>query len=150
MANELSNLQPPAGSTRAPTRVGRGEGSGKGKTCGRGTKGAGSRSGSSVRPGFEGGQMPLQRRLPKRGFYNRFAKDYTTINIGQLEGRFESGTVVDAALLKESGLISQLGKDGLKILGQGELSTPLTVVAAKFSRSASEKIAAVGGTAQVG
>ncbi len=149
MANELSNLRPPANSTRARTRVGRGEGSGKGKTCGRGTKGAGARSGSGVRPGFEGGQMPLQRRLPKRGFHNRFAKDYTTLNVGRLEGRFEAGTTVDAALLKERGVISRIGRDGLKILGQGELSTSLTVVAAKFSRSAAEKIAAAGGTAQV-
>lgn len=148
MANELSNLKPAAGSSRARKRVGRGEGSGKGRTCGRGQKGQGSRSGSGVKPGFEGGQMPLQRRLPKRGFYNKFAKDYTTINLGALS-RFEAGTVVDAAMLKEQGVISKIGKDGLKVLGGGELGVALTVKAARFTASAAEKIAAAGGTAEV-
>ncbi len=149
MANELSNLKPPAGSTRNRKRLGRGEGSGLGKTSGRGQKGAGARSGSGVKPGFEGGQMPLQRRLPKRGFFNPFSKDYTTINLSRLSGRFEAGAVVDAQTLKEQGIISRIGKDGLKILGQGELNVAITVKAAKFSKSASEKIAAAGGTAEV-
>jgi len=149
MANELSNLKPPAGSTRNRKRVGRGEGSGKGRTCGRGMKGAGSRSGFTVNPGFEGGQMPLQRRLPKRGFYNKFGKDYTTINLRRLEGRFEAGADVTAAILKEMGIISKIGKNGLKILGEGELSVALNVKAAKFTQTAADKIAAAGGTAAV-
>ena len=148
MANELSNLKPAAGSVRPRKRVGRGEGSGKGRTCGRGQKGQGSRSGSGVNPGFEGGQMPLQRRLPKRGFHNKFAKDYTTINLGALE-RFGAGEVVDAALLKQRGVISRIGKDGLKVLGGGELGVALTVRAAKFTASAAEKIAAAGGAAEL-
>ncbi len=148
MANELSNLKPAAGSVRPRKRVGRGEGSGKGRTCGRGQKGQGSRSGSGVNPGFEGGQMPLQRRLPKRGFHNKFAKDYTTINLGALD-RIEAGAVVDAAMLKQRGMISRIGKDGLKVLGGGELGVALTVRAAKFTASAAEKIAAAGGTAEV-
>jgi len=149
MANELSNLKPPKGSTTKRMRVGRGEGSGKGKTAGRGTKGQKSRSGGGVRPGFEGGQMPLQRRLPKRGFHNVFAKKYTTLNVSDLEGRFEKGAVVDATVLKENGVISKIAKDGIKVLGNGELKTALTVRAAKFSRSASEKIEAAGGTAEI-
>ena len=149
MANELSNLKPSEGSTQRRKRVGRGEGSGKGKTSGRGTKGAGARSGSGVRPGFEGGQMPLQRRLPKRGFHNRFAKDFTTINVSTLEGRFEAGTVIDAGMLKEAGVISRIGKDGLKILGNGELKLALTVKAAKFTKSAVEKIEKAGGSIEV-
>jgi len=148
MANELSNLKPSPGSTRNPKRVGRGEGSGLGKTCGRGQKGAGARSGSGVKPGFEGGQMPLQRRLPKRGFTNIFAKDYTTINLSQLEGRFEAGAEVTAAVLKEKGVIARIGKDGLKVLGGGDLGVALTIKAARFTRSAAEKIAAAGGTAE--
>jgi len=148
MANELSSLKPPAGSTKKRTRVGRGEGAGKGKTAGRGTKGQKSRSGGGVRPGFEGGQMPLQRRLPKRGFHNVFAKEFTTLNVSDLEGRFEKGTVVDAQLLKESGVISKIAKDGVKILGDGELKTALTVRAARFTRTAAEKIEAAGGTAE--
>jgi len=148
MANELSSLKPPAGSTKKRTRVGRGEGAGKGKTAGRGTKGQKSRSGGGVRPGFEGGQMPLQRRLPKRGFHNVFAKEFTTLNVSDLEGRFEKGTVVDAQLLKESGVISKIAKDGVKILGDGEIKTALTVRAARFTRTAAEKIEAAGGTAE--
>tara|TARA_B110000037_G_scaffold212382_1_gene265104 strand:- start:180 stop:695 length:516 start_codon:yes stop_codon:yes gene_type:complete len=149
MANELSNLKPSEGSTRKRKRVGRGEGSGKGKTSGRGTKGAGARSGSGVRPGFEGGQMPLQRRLPKRGFHNRFAKDFTTVNVSVLEDRLEAGAVIDAATLKDMGVISRIGKDGLKILGNGELTLSLTVKAAKFTKSAVEKIEKAGGTTEV-
>ena len=149
MANELSNLKPARGSVSTRTRVGRGEGAGKGKTAGRGTKGAGARSGGSTRPGFEGGQMPLQRRLPKRGFHNRFAKSYTTINVSELEGRFAKGDVIDATLLKAQGVISKIEKDGLKVLGNGDIATALTVKAARFTKSAAEKIAAAGGTAEV-
>lgn len=149
MANELSNLKPPAGSQRKPMRVGRGEGSGKGRTAGRGQKGAGSRSGSGVRPGFEGGQMPLQRRLPKRGFVNIFAKDFTTINIDELCERYDAGTVIDVAMLKEQGVIARVGKDGLKVLGRGEIDKALTIRAAKFTRSAVQKIEAAGGSVEV-
>lgn len=149
MANELSNLKPQPGSVRTRMRVGRGEGSGKGKTSGRGQKGQGSRAGEGVRPGFEGGQMPLQRRLPKRGFTNIFAKAFTVINVGDLEGRFGAGEVVTAALLKERGVISKIARDGLKVLGEGELTFGLTVQAARFSKTAEEKIRAAGGTAEV-
>ncbi|MCP4803730.1 MAG: 50S ribosomal protein L15 [Proteobacteria bacterium] len=149
MANELANLKPAAGSTKKRTRVGRGEGSGKGRTAGRGTKGYGSRSGSGVKPGFEGGQMPLQRRLAKRGFHNVFAKDYTVINLETLEGRFEAGAVVDLVSLHEAGIVARKGKDGLKVLGRGDLTAALTIKAAKFTKSASEKIASAGGTAEV-
>jgi large subunit ribosomal protein L15 len=149
MANELANLKPSPGSTKARTRVGRGEGSGKGKTAGRGTKGQHSRSGSGVLPGFEGGQMPLQRRLPKRGFHNPFSKEYTTLNLSDLEGRFEAGEEISAKLLREKGVISGIRKDGIKILGNGELSIALTVKAAKFSKTAAEKIQKAGGKAEV-
>jgi len=145
MANELSNLKPHPGSTRPRTRVGRGEGAGKGKTAGRGTKGAQARSGYSHRPGFEGGQMPLARRLPKRGFHNNFAKDFEVLNIARLAG-FEAGTTVDEALLKSTGAISRVGKDGVKILGRGDLGVALHVRVSKLSRSAAEKIVAAGGT----
>jgi len=145
MANELSNLKPNPGSTRPRTRVGRGEGAGKGKTAGRGTKGAQARSGYTHRPGFEGGQMPLARRLPKRGFTNKFAKDYEALNIGRLAS-FEAGTVVDEALLKSSGAVSRVGKNGVKILGRGDLGVALHVRVSKLSRSAAEKIVAAGGT----
>jgi large subunit ribosomal protein L15 len=148
MANELSNLKPAPGSTKSRTRVGRGEGSGKGRTAGRGQKGYGSRSGSGVRAGFEGGQMPLQRRIPKRGFHNPFSKDYTVINVETLETRYEAGAVIDLADLAESGAVSRQGKDGLKVLGRGELTKALTVKAAKFSKSALEKITAAGGSAE--
>ncbi|MED5370379.1 MAG: 50S ribosomal protein L15 [Myxococcota bacterium] len=149
MANELANLKPAPGSTKTRKRVGRGEGSGKGRTAGRGQKGYGSRSGSGIQVGFEGGQMPLQRRLPKRGFHNNFAKDYTVLNVSELEARFEDGAEIDLALLKEQGVVARVGKDGLKILGRGELSKKLTVKAAKFSKTAADKIAAAGGTAEV-
>lgn len=149
MANELANLKPSPGSTKSRKRVGRGEGSGKGKTAGRGTKGQHSRSGSGVLPGFEGGQMPLQRRLPKRGFHNPFSKDYTTLNVSALEGRFEAGTEITAKLLRESGVISGIGRDGIKILGNGELSVALNVKAARFTKTAVEKIEKAGGKAEV-
>jgi len=145
MANELSNLHPHPGSTKARTRVGRGEGSGKGKTAGRGTKGAQARSGYTHRPGFEGGQMPLARRLPKRGFHNIFAKDYEVLNIAQISG-LEAGSVVNAESLKASGAVSRIGKDGVKILGRGDLGVALHVRVSKLSRSAAEKIVAAGGT----
>jgi large subunit ribosomal protein L15 len=149
MANELANLKPSPGSTKARTRVGRGEGSGKGKTAGRGTKGQHSRSGSGVMVGFEGGQMPLQRRLPKRGFHNPFSKKYTTLNVADLEGRFEAGTEVTAQLLRESGVISGIARDGIKVLGNGDLTVALTVKAARFTKTAAEKIEKAGGKAEV-
>ena len=145
MANELSNLKPAAGERKARTRVGRGEGSGKGKTAGRGTKGAQSRSGYTYRPGFEGGQMPLHRRLPKKGFHNLFAKDFETLNVDRLAG-LEAGSVVTAESLKAAGTISRVGKDGVKILGRGDLGVALHVRVARLSRSAAEKITAAGGT----
>jgi len=145
MANELSSLKPQPGERHSKMRVGRGEGSGKGKTAGRGTKGAQARSGYKSRPGFEGGQMPLHRRLPKFGFKNLFAKEYETLNVEQL-GKLPAGTVVTAELLEEHGIISRIGKDGVKILGRGELGVALHVRVAKLTRSAAEKIVAAGGT----
>lgn len=147
MANELSNLKPGAGSTKTRMRVGRGEGSGKGKTAGRGTKGQQSRSGYSRKPGFEGGQMPLQRRLPKRGFHNLFANDYETVNVSRLAG-LEAGTMVTEESLKAAGIIARIGKNGVKILGNGDLGVALHVRVAKLTRTASEKIVAAGGTVE--
>ena len=149
MADELSRLQPVPGSQTVRKRIGRGQGSGWGKTSGRGQKGQRSRAGAHIRPGFEGGQMPLVRRLPKRGFTNVFATDFTVVNIGDLEGRFEAGSVVDVFALKREGVVSRIGRDGLKVLGRGELKTALTVKAARFSASAKERIEAAGGTAEV-
>lgn len=143
----LDELQPAAGSKFVAKRKGRGPGTGNGKTAGKGHKGQNARSGGGVRPGFEGGQMPIYRRLPKRGFTNIFAKEYVTINVEVLE-RFEKGTEVTAELLKEAGVISKI-KDGVKILGRGEITKPLTVKAAKFTESAASKIAAAGGKAEV-
>ena len=143
----LDELQPAEGSKFAPKRVGRGIGSGNGKTSGKGHKGQNARSGGGVRPGFEGGQMPLYRRLPKRGFKNIFAKQYVSINVEDLE-RFENGTEVTPELLKETGVISKV-LDGVKVLGRGELSKKLTVKAVKFSESAKEKIEKAGGKAEV-
>ena len=143
----LDELKPAEGSTFERQRVGRGIGSGTGKTSGKGHKGQNARSGGGVRPGFEGGQMPLYRRLPKRGFTNIFAKEYVAVNVSELE-RFEDGTEVTAELLKESGVISKV-KDGVKILGRGEITKKLTVKVAKFSKSAQEKIEKVGGKAEV-
>ena len=128
-------------------RVGRGEGSGKGTTAGRGTKGQQSRSGYSRRWGFEGGQMPLHRRLPKRGFTNVFAKDFETANVGRLS-KLEAGSVVNAELLKSTGIISRVGKDGVKILGGGDLTVALHVRVAKLTKSAEAKILAAGGTVE--
>jgi len=143
----LDELQPAEGSKFTSKRVGRGIGSGNGKTSGKGHKGQNARSGGGVRPGFEGGQMPLYRRLPKRGFNNIFAKQYVAVNVSELE-RFEDGTVVTAELLKESGVVSKV-LDGVKILGRGELTKKLEVKAVKFSASAAEKIEKAGGKAEV-
>jgi len=144
---KLHELHPAEGSTSAQKRLGRGSGSGLGKTSGKGHKGAKARSGGGKRPGFEGGQMPLVRQLPKRGFTNIFAKEYATVNVEALEV-FDEGTEVTAALLCEKRIIRQ-ELDGLKVLGNGELTKKLTVKAAKFTASAKEKIEAVGGTAEV-
>ena len=144
---KLHELGPAAGSTTAPNRLGRGVGSGLGKTSGKGHKGAKARSGGGKRPGFEGGQMPLYRRVPKKGFTNIFRTEYATVNVGQLEV-FDNGTVVTAAMLKEAKIIRKT-LDGVKILGNGELTKKLTVEAAKFTASAKEKIEALGGKAEV-
>ena len=146
---KINELSPTPGSRTKAWRKGRGPGSGNGKTAGRGHKGQKARSGVSFKPGFEGGQMPIYRRLPKRGFNNkRFARQYIEVHVGDLNG-FEDGTVVDAALMKTSGLIS-LPKvnDGIKVLGQGELTKKLTVVAHSFTASAREKIEKAGGTVE--
>ncbi len=143
----LSELGPAKGSKKRPKRVGRGPGSGHGKTACKGHKGQKSRSGFKLNPGFEGGQMPLHRRLPKRGFKNIFRKEYQVVNIGRLSA-FEGGTTVDPRLLRETGMIASW--TGLvKILGMGELKTPLTVVADAFTKKARELIEAAGGTAQL-
>ena len=144
---KLHELQPAAGSTSAPKRLGRGVGSGLGKTSGKGHKGAKARSGGGKRPGFEGGQMPLYRRVPKRGFHNIYRTEYATVNVGRLE-IFENGTVVTVETLKEAGLVKKI-LDGVKILGNGELTKKLTVEATKFSDTAKEKIEALGGKAEV-
>ena len=144
---KLHELQPAAGSTAAPKRLGRGVGSGLGKTSGKGHKGAKARSGGGKRPGFEGGQMPLYRRVPKRGFTNVFGTEYAEVNVERLDV-FENGATVDAAALLEKKIIRK-ELDGVKILGGGELTKKLTVKAAKFSGSAKEKIEAAGGKAEV-
>jgi large subunit ribosomal protein L15 len=144
---KLHELRAAEGATRAPKRKGRGTGSGNGTTAGRGMNGQNSRSGGGVRLGFEGGQMPLYRRLPKRGFNNKWATVYTTINVEDLN-RFEAGTVVTQEVLEAAGIVKQV-KDGIKVLGNGELKVALTVVADKFSGSAVEKIEAAGGKAEV-
>ena len=144
---KLHELHPAEGSTSAQKRLGRGVGSGLGKTSGKGHKGAKARSGGGKRPGFEGGQMPLYRRVPKRGFNNVFGTDYAVVNVERLEV-FENGDVVDAAALLEKKIIRK-ELDGVKILGVGELTKKLTVKAAKFSATAKEKIEAVGGKAEV-
>ena len=144
---KLYELTPSEGSTKDSKRKGRGHGTGNGKTAGRGHKGQKARSGGGVRVGFEGGQMPLYRRLPKRGFTNIFAKEYTEVNIAQLN-KLEAGTVVTAESLKEAGIISKIC-DGIKVLGTGELDKSLTVQAKKFTKSAVAKIEAAGGKAEV-
>ena len=144
---KLHELKPAIGSTTAPKRLGRGVGSGLGKTSGKGHKGAKARSGGGKGPGFEGGQMPLYRRIPKSGFTNIFSKEFATINLSELE-RFEDGTTVTVALLKQHGLVKQI-KDGVKVLGGGELTKKLTVQVDRFTASAKEKIEALGGKAEV-
>lgn len=143
----LEELQPAEGSKFVAKRKGRGPGSGNGKTAGKGHKGQNARSGGGVRPGFEGGQMPLYRRLPKRGFVNIFAKEYVEVNVEKLN-IFEKGAEITAETLKEAGVISKI-KDGVKILGRGEVTKSFTVKAAKFSESAAAKITAAGGKAEV-
>ena len=144
---KLHELSPAIGSTKEVKRIGRGHGSGNGKTAGKGHKGQKARAGHGMRPGFEGGQMPLQRRLPKRGFNNIFAKEYVAVNVEQLNV-FEKGSVVDAEALISKGIIKK-ALDGIKILGSGELERNLTVKATAFSKSAKEKIEAAGGKAEV-
>ena len=144
---KLHELKPAEGSKRARRRVGRGIGSGMGKQSTRGAKGQNARTGGGVRPGFEGGQMPLYRRIPKRGFTNIWATEYTVLNVDDLN-RFDAGTVVTPALLKEVGLVKQV-KDGIKILGDGTLEKNITVQAHKFSKTAIEKIESAGGKAEV-
>lgn len=144
---ELHDLRPVKGSKKAPKRIGRGHGSGWGKTAGKGHKGQNARSGGGVRPGFEGGQMPLQRRIPKRGFINIFAKKVISINVSDLE-KFGEGSVIDINELVNMGLVKR-SFDKIKILGNGELTKSLTVKAHMFSKSAIEKIQAAGGKAEV-
>lgn len=144
---KLHELSPAPGSVKDNFRKGRGAGSGNGKTAGRGHKGQNARSGGGVRPGFEGGQLPIYRRLPKRGFTNHFAKEYSVVNIEALN-RFENGSVVDVETLTQAGLINAV-KDGIKILGSGDITKKLTVKANIFSASAKEKIEAAGGKAEV-
>ncbi len=143
----LDKLVARKGAKKKPKRPGRGEGSGIGGTAGRGHKGLGSRSGGGARPGYEGGQMPLHRRLPKRGFKNIFRKEYVAVNLRQLAS-FEDNSVVDIETLKERGLVKQ-AKYGIAVLGRGDLTAPLTVRANKFSRVAREKILAAGGKVEV-
>jgi large subunit ribosomal protein L15 len=145
---KLHELTPAADSNRPVKRIGRGHGSGNGKTAGKGHKGQNARSGGGVRIGFEGGQMPLARRIPKRGFHNHFAVKYSTVNVGDLN-KFVEGTVVNEELLKASGLISKIENGGIKVLAGGDLNVKLTVQAAKFSAAAAEKIEKAGGKAEV-
>lgn len=144
---KLHELSPAPGSNREVKRIGRGHGSGQGKTAGKGHKGQKARSGGGVRPGFEGGQMPLQRRVPKRGFNNIFATRYASVNVAALD-KFEDGAVVDTAALKAAGLIKK-EYDGVKILGNGNVQKKLTVKVAAFSEAAKAKIEAAGGKAEV-
>lgn len=144
---QLHDLKPADGAVRNSKRIGRGTGSGTGKTAGKGHKGQNARSGGGVRIGFEGGQMPLVRRIPKRGFKNIFRKEYSTVNVSDLN-KFENGTTVDEELLEAAGLVPSI-ENGVKILGNGELTAKLTVKASKFSKSAAEKIEKAGGKAEV-
>ena len=140
----LSNLSPAPGSRKARKRVGRGQGSGRGRTATRGHKGYKARSGSGIKPGFEGGQMPLQRRLPKRGFTNIFRKEFTIVNVNQLDG-FDAGARIDKQALVDAGLVKK-NDNLIKVLGNGELSKSLTIVVDKVSQSARKKIETAGGT----
>jgi large subunit ribosomal protein L15 len=143
----LTGLKPPKGAKHSKKRVGRGQGSGNGKTAGRGHKGAKSRSGFTHKRGFEGGQMPLHRRVPKRGFTNPFRKEFEVVNLDTLAERFESGTEITPELLRERGLVGRAGR--IKVLARGDIAVALTVRAHKFSGKAAEKIAAAGGTTEV-
>ena len=143
----LHDLKPPRGMKHAKKRIGRGQGSGQGKTAGRGHKGAKSRSGFKFKRGFEGGQMPLHRRVPKRGFHNPFRVEYDVVNLDTLSTRFDAGTVVTPELLREHRLVQSADKK-IKVLGRGEIAKALTVRAHKFSGKAAEKIAAAGGAAE--
>ncbi len=143
---DLSSLRPAPGANKSKKRLGRGTGSGLGKTSGKGHKGKGSRSGGNTPPGYEGGQMPLARRLPKRGFRNLFRQEYEVVNLSSLE-RFSAGSVVDVTLLREAGLVR--GKKKVKILADGELTKTLTIKAHAFSEKAREKILTLGGVAEV-
>jgi len=145
---KLNQLSPVKGSRKNKKRAGRGPGSGLGKTCGRGTKGQKSRSGSKLRPWFEGGQMPLQRRVPKRGFSNPNRCEYAIVNVGQVAARFKSGQTVDAAALIASGLVKN-PRDGIKLLGVGEIKKKLTIKVSKASQTARAKIEAAGGKVEV-
>jgi large subunit ribosomal protein L15 len=143
----LNNLRPAPGATHAKKRVGRGQGSGNGKTAGRGHKGAKSRSGFKHKRGFEGGQMPLHRRVPKRGFHNPFREEYDVVNLDTLAGRFDAGVEITPELLRERGLVGRSAP--VKVLARGDIAKALTVRAHKFSGKAAEKIAAAGGRAEV-
>ena len=145
---KLNELKPVEGAKHAKKRVGRGIGSGIGKTSGRGQKGQNARSGGGVRPGYEGGQTPLYKRLPKRGFTNIHAHEYAIVNLGDINALFEAGSVVDLEALKKVGLVKK-EHEGVKILANGELDKALTIKAAKFSKSAVEKISKAGGTVEV-
>jgi large subunit ribosomal protein L15 len=144
---KLSELRPAKGATSAKKRVGRGQGSGLGQTSGRGHKGLRARSGGGTKPGYEGGQMPLQRRLPKRGFTNPFRKEYAVVNVKDLN-RFDAGAVVDVDALRAAGLVNKV-LDGVKLLADGEVNRPLTVKVDKASRAAVDKVTAAGGTLEV-
>ena len=145
---KLHELSPAAGSKKEVKRIGRGAGSGQGKTAGKGHKGQKARAGRGMRPGFEGGQMPLQRRVPKRGFVNIFGKEFSIVNVSALDQSFEDGAVVDIDALIEKGLVKK-GLDGVKILGNGEISKKLTVQVNAYSEAAKQKIEAAGGKAEV-
>ncbi len=145
---KMNDISPAAGARKAPKRLGRGIGSGTGKTSGKGHKGQWARSGGGVRPGFEGGQMPLSRRIPKSGFDNRYKKVYSIVNLDDLNS-FDDGAVVNAEELKKAGVLSKIEPYGLKVLGNGELTKKVTVQAKKFSKSAAEKIEKAGGKAEV-
>jgi large subunit ribosomal protein L15 len=145
---KLHEIRIPKGARKKPKRVGRGESSGYGRTAGKGNKGQNARSGGGKGGGFEGGQMPLKRRLPKRGFTNPFKKNFTLVNVGDLDKKFPENTVVDPALLVKEKLIKKLG-DGLKVLGKGEITKPLVVKTHRISKQAREKIEQVGGKVEV-
>ena len=145
---KLTDLRPAKGAKSERKRVGRGEGSGQGKTSGKGHKGLKARSGGGTKPGYEGGQMPLQRRLPKRGFINVFREETAVVNVKELN-RFEAGTVVDAEALRREGLVKGTCPGGVKLLGNGEVTRKLTVKVDRASKSAVEKVVAAGGTVEV-